>query len=225
MSRTARRAGGSRALESRGMLEQRGITLKRLAFASLFYAALAFGAAPDAFLIVPGQGIGPLRAGMTRAELQKLLKAQELAEGDDGGKPALSAYFMDPKKRIALHLDAQGKIRGMTMHGNASVWHDARGISLGASLATLEKLNGKPFRVHSFDDSQLSGRILDWDGGALAKTLVKVTLTFASPMHASGYSSLSGAQKEGLEKPRDLLSSAPELRALNPIVETIELTF
>lgn len=198
---------------------------KTLAVASLLWSTLALGAAQDAFLIVPGQGIGPLRVGMSQQEVEKRLPAQSLGTGEEDGKPSLSAYFMNPKQRIALRFDAQGKLSALTLHGAQSVWHDARGITLGTPLSTLAKLNGKPFSIHAFDGSAQSGRVLDWHGGALEKQLPKVQLTFASPMHAAGYGKLNGPQKEELEKARDFLSSAVELQKLNPTLETIELSF
>src|SRR6185295_4522998 len=120
----------------------------------------------------------------------KLLKKAELGEGEADGKPALSAYFMSPEKRIALRLDAEGKVIAMTLHGDRSIWRDVHGITLGTPLKTLEKLNGKAFRVHAFDGSAQAGQILDWEGGKLAKEFSKVKLTFASPMHATGYAKL-----------------------------------
>lgn len=186
---------------------------------------MAAQAGPDPFLIVPGRGVGPFHAGMTRPQLQKLLKPEELGEGEAGGAAAVTAYFLDAGKKIALRLDAQGKVTAMVLHGDKSQWHTAGGVTLGTPLSFLSKRNGKPIRLRGFDGSEHAGELLDWGGGALGKELGKVKLTVASPFRAAGYGSLSAAQKLELEKPRDFLSTDPEMRQLDPVVETIELTF
>lgn len=184
--------------------------------------AAAVQAEPDPFLIVPGRGIGPFQAGMTRSAIQKLLKPEELGEQGEGG--ALTAYFLNTEKRIAMLLDERGKVTALSLHGDRSVWHTANGITLGTPLSLLHKLNGKPLRLRGFDGSARSGQLIDWGGGALAKGLAKVKLTFASPARAAGYGRLTEAQKLEVEKPRDFFSTDAELRQLDPVVETLELT-
>lgn len=206
------------------MLGDRAIMRTKLLGAFLWFltTAAAVRAEPDPFLIVPGRGIGPFQAGMTRSEIQKLLKPEELGEQGEGGA-ALTAYFLNVEKRITLLLDGQGKVTALSLHGDRSVWHTASGITLGTPLSLLQKLNGKPLRLRGFDGSARSGQLLDWGGGALAKGLAKVKLTFASPARAAGYGRLTEAQKLALEKPRDFLSTDAELRQLDPVVETLEL--
>ncbi len=198
---------------------------KKLLGGLLFFLTMTAQAAPDALLIVPGSGVGPFRAGMTRAELQKLLKPEELGEAEDGGGAAVAAYFLDADKRLSLRLSQKGQVAAMVLHGERSQWHTASGITLGTPLSLLAKRNGKPIRLHGFDASARAGELLDWGGGGLAKELTRVKLTFASPFRAPGYARLSAAQKLELEKPRDFLSTDPEMRQLDPIVETIELSF
>lgn len=198
---------------------------KKLLGGVLFFLTMTAQAAPDAHLIVPGSGVGPFRAGMTRSELQKLLKPEELGDAEDGGGAAVAAYFLDANKRLSLRLSPTGQVVAMVLHGEHSQWHTASGITLGTPLSVLAKRNGKPIRLHGFDTSAHAGELLDWSGGGLAKELTRVKLTFASPLHAPGYARLSAAQKLELEKPRDFLSSDPEMRQLDPIVETIELSF
>lgn len=198
---------------------------KKLLGGVLFLFTMAAQAAPDPLLITPGRGIGPFRAGMTRSELQQLLKPEQLGEGEDGGGAAVSAYFLDADKRVSLRLSPQGKVAAMVLHGERSQWHTADGITLGTPLSALVKRNGKPIRLRGFDAGPHSGELRDWGGGGLAKELAKVKLIFASPARAPGYGRLSAAQKVEIEKPRDFLSSDLEMRTLDPIVETIELTF
>ena len=169
------------------------------------------------------QSIGPFRLGMTRSDVEKLIKPEELGEGEQDGQKSISAYFMDPGKRVSMATDGQGKVRSLTLHGDRSAWRLAHGISLGTRLSELARLNGRPLRLHGFDPSERSGRVLDWQGGALAQELGSVRLTFASPARASGYNSLSGAQKEEIEKARDFLSSDAAMVALDPWLETIEI--
>jgi hypothetical protein len=193
--------------------------------AVLFFTTAVASAGPEPLLIVAGRGIGPFRVGMTRSQLQKLLKPEELGDGEEGGRPILTVFFLEPHRRIGLRLNDRGQITGMVLHGDKSQWHAAHGISLGTPLSTLHKLNGKPIRLHSFDGSSRSGQLVDWGGGSLAREFVGIQLTFASPMRVPGYQQLSEAQKLEIEKTRDFLSTDAELRQLDPVLENLELSF
>ena len=123
--------------------------------------------------------------------------------------------------RIVTTLDEGGRVRSLTLHGDRSVWQLPGGISLATGLAQLATQNGRPLKVHGFDGSERSGRVIDWGGGALAGRLAKVTLTFVSPARSTGYGRLNEQQKLEIEKSRDFSSSDPEMRLLDPWIETI----
>ena len=49
-----------------------------------------------------------------------------------------------------------------------STWSAPGGLKLGMTLAKLEKLNHKPFKLKGFDKDN-TATVSDWDGGACAK--------------------------------------------------------
>jgi hypothetical protein len=190
-------------------------------------------AAPDPYLIVPGQGFGRFHHDMSLSQLQKGLQQGEWGEGSDGqGQATASIYMMDSDKRVELQLDAHQHIRSMTIHGytgagTKAVWHTRDGIALGTTLTTLERLNGVPFTFRSLAPDENSGEILDWHGGKLARALSGVRLSFASAMHSKGTTQgLTDADFARIEKPgAQLKSSDPALHKLDPVIDTITLRF
>jgi len=199
--------------------------MKRLVLVLLFLiAAAAAFAASDPYIITPGQGFGQFKASLGIAGMEKLVKPEELGEGEIDGLPSAELFMMAPEKRVTVLLDSKKKVRAMAINGYKSVWHTKEGITLGTTLFTLEKLNGKAFQFRSFEGDK-SGEVVNWNQGALAKALPKVKIVFASPMHAAGYSKLSESEKLAIEKPYMYASSNAVARKLNPVIETIELRF
>ncbi|MDQ7824881.1 MAG: hypothetical protein RDV48_18930 [Candidatus Eremiobacteraeota bacterium] len=181
-------------------------------------------AVPDTYVILPGEGFGPYKASLGAPAIEKLVKPEEFGEGEMGGLPSATIFMMEPKKRITIIFGEKRRIKTMSVRGLESVWHTREGITLGTTLATLEKLNGKAFRFQSFEGER-SGEILDWGGGKLTRSMPRVKVIFASPMHAKGYGKLTGEEKLGIEKEGTLSSSDPAARKLNPVVYCIELAF
>jgi hypothetical protein len=181
-------------------------------------------AAADPMVIIPGQGFGHFLAALGIGAIEKMVKPGEFGEGESDSGPSAEMYMLDPKKRVTVQMDSKKKIKAMAIHGLESVWHTREGITLGTSLATLEKLNGRAFHFRAFEGEH-GGEIVDWGGGKLAASLPRVTITFASPMHARGYGTMSEKDKLELERPHIFSSADPAARALNPVVETIELSF
>lgn len=173
-------------------------------------------AVPDGDVIVIGQGFGPFRAALGEAGMQSLLDESEVGYAGEG----FSLYFLQPERRVDVSLGPEGQIREMRIHGSASAWHTAEGISLGSPLLDLEKANGKPFSFRSFEGER-GGEVVDWHGGRLQG----LRCVFATPFQAPSYGELSEEEKLALEKPGTLASDEPLSRRLNPIVETLALTF
>lgn len=183
-------------------------------------------AKPDPYLIVPGKGFGIYGPSMTLAQMEKKMVAGDYLEGESLGRPTAEIFAMDPFARITMFVNHRRQVRSMFVHGYMGKWHTAEGIRLGTTLARLEQINGRPFRFHAMSMRPEAGRILDWQGGNLARRFGKVRITFASAMHSEGYNALSDKEKIRIEKTGEILrSNEPLARRLNPIVETIELAF
>jgi len=188
----------------------------------LLVGLLSITARADDFLIVPGKGFGPFGPALSLARMEKMLPPGQFMSGDH----SVSLWAMEPSKRINLRLDGEGKIRTMSVHGTSGVWHTASGVHLGMSLLQLEQVNGGPFKFRSLGTSEDAGRILDWQGGKLARPFARVRLTLASAFHAPGYSTLNDEEHAMVEKAGlSVGSDDPLARKLNPLVETLELSF
>ncbi len=143
----------------------------------------------------------------------------------NGTKVGASVLFpKDPKRRLEIWWSNSTNRSGiyLILINGQSTWGAPGGMRLGLTLAELEKLNHKPFKLKGFDkDKANAATVSDWDGGALA--------------------TLAGGCKSGVslqpdpKAPADALtalpadheysSSDPALRAVNPTVSEILLGY
>jgi hypothetical protein len=78
-------------------------------------------------------------------------------------------YPNDPKQRLEVWWSNPASRAGtyLIVIGGKSTWTAPGGMKLGLTLAQLEKLNKKPFKVKGFDKDGVA-TVSDWDGGALS---------------------------------------------------------
>jgi hypothetical protein len=92
-------------------------------------------------------------------------------DGPGGSKLKASVLFPnDPKRRLEVvwtKPDARTDIQVIAINGQ-STWTAPKGLKLGMTLAAVEKLNGKPFRLTGFE-KDTGGMVQSWDAGALAE--------------------------------------------------------
>jgi hypothetical protein len=98
-------------------------------------------------------------------------KNVDFGEVDAGpGKSMASIiYPSDPKRRLEVwwsDVDKRKNLCLIAINGS-STWTGPGGLRLGLSLADLEKLNRKPFKLRGFDKDK-TATVSDWDHGALA---------------------------------------------------------
>ena len=98
-------------------------------------------------------------------------KNVDFGEVDAGpGKSMASIiYPNDPKRRLEVwwsDMDKRKDVYLIAINGS-STWTGPSGLRLGLSLADLEKLNRKPFKLRGFDNDK-TATVSDWDHGALA---------------------------------------------------------
>jgi hypothetical protein len=98
-------------------------------------------------------------------------KNVDFGEVDAGpGKSMASIiYPSDPKRRLEVWWSDVDKRRDLYLIAinGSSTWTGPGGLRLGLSLADLEKLNRKPFKLRGFDNDK-TATVSDWDHGALA---------------------------------------------------------
>jgi hypothetical protein len=140
-------------------------------------------------------------------------------ESNGGSKVPASVLFpTDPKRRLEVWWSnpaARSQTYLIVINGK-STWTAPGGMKLGLTLAQLEKLNHKPFKLKGFDKDGTAA-VSDWDGGLLA-TLAggcKSGLSLqVDPKAAPDSVSALAADKE-------YSSSDPAMRAVKPIVSEI----
>jgi len=146
-------------------------------------------------LIVPGKSFGPITAQYTRADLVKTFGAANVKDtrvhlGEGETVPGVAVYPKDPKRRLEITWVKSKRVGDIRISGQSSVWHTADGVTLGTTLAQLQKLNGVPFKFSGFG-WDYGGMILSWERGKLEKSLKDVWLTL-DPTAESSYDGVIG---------------------------------
>jgi hypothetical protein len=143
-------------------------------------------------------------------------------EGPDNTKLMASVLFpKDPRRRLEVlwqNEAARSDLQLIVINGR-SAWSAPKGLRLGLTLAALEKVNRKPFKLTGFDRN--SSSILDWQGGALASLPggCKVGMRLAMNSRAP-----EDARKQVAGR-KELISSDAGVRAVRPAVVEILLGY
>jgi hypothetical protein len=102
--------------------------------------------------------------------------------------------------------------------GDGSAWRTTHGVAAKMSLAEVEALNGKPFRLYGFG-FDYGGTVLDWEGGRLAARDGGCTLSLRFTMReAADNSGIYGEE-------RSFMSDDAAMSRAAPVVEAISLRF
>ena len=91
-------------------------------------------------------------------------------DGPDNSKiPASVLFPRDPARRLEMlwnNTSSRSGTQVIVINGK-SAWAAPRGVKLGAQLAAVEKLNGKPFKLTAFGAD--GSNAADWQEGQLLK--------------------------------------------------------
>ena len=115
------------------------------------------------------------------------------AEGETYKGVVLFPKARDRRIEVSFTDDKAGRASGLALRdaGKTSLWNVA-GITIGSSLADVQKANGKPFLVSGFE-WDYGGFVTDWKGGTLSRPLqggCRITIRFGGKTGAPR--SLSG---------------------------------
>ena len=121
------------------------------------------------------------------------MKNAPIPRGEGETVPGAVVYDKDPKRRLEITWTKSKLIGDISFGGQSSVWHTAEGITLGTTLADLQKLNGKAFKFSGFD-WDYGGHIQSWEGGKLATSLAGCHLT----LNGAGYGNDVSGDREFL---------------------------
>jgi len=125
----------------------------------------------DTLTIVCGK---PFSQDATAGTLADVFGAEnvipETIDGAEGEKVNVTAiYPHDRSRRIEvtfLNEEERTVLTSVTIRGEASQWTGPGGVNLGDGIATVERLNKKPFTLSGFG-WDYGGYVTDWQGGAL----------------------------------------------------------
>ena len=117
---------------------------------------------------------GPFAKDSSSLKLAMIFDSRNVSFEDvdfNGTKVGASILFTkDPKHRLEIWWQNPASRSGtyLILINGQSTWSAPGGLKLGLTLADLEKLNRKPFKLKGFDKDNVAS-VSDWDGGALAK--------------------------------------------------------
>jgi hypothetical protein len=139
-------------------------------------------------------------------------------EGPENTKiPASVLFPRDPARRLEMlwnNPTSRSGTQVIVINGKSN-WAAPRGVKLGAQLAAIEKLNGKPFKLTPFGAD--GSTAADWQEGQMLKLQggCKIGMRFVADSRAP-----QEARAE-LASAKELLSSDANVRALRPTVAEI----
>jgi hypothetical protein len=143
-------------------------------------------------------------------------------EDVDGSKVGASILFAkDPKRRLEVWWSNPNRSSTyLILINGKSTWSAPGGMRLGLTLAELEKLNHKAFKVKGFNKDRIAS-VSDWDGGVLA------TLAGGCKSGVSMQADPKAAPDAVTALPADkeFSSDDPSLRELKPTVSEILLGY
>ncbi len=140
-------------------------------------------------------------------------------DASSGGKVLASVLFAkDPKRRLEVWWSkpANRSDTHLIVINGQSDWNAPGEIHLGLTLAELEQLNGKPFKLLGFDKDHVA-TLSDWNGGQLSAPAggCKIGISLRADPKTPP------AALSNLPADRAFTSADSALRAVNPTVSEI----
>lgn len=181
--------------------------------------------APDTSWAIDLAGkTGKINSKLSEADLIRVYGPGNVTRGTlDVGEgetmPATIVFANLPHRRLEIAWkDEPGRKlpARIQIEGNQTLWHTTQGITLGTSLKTLEKLNGKPFLLAGFG-WDYSGTVTSWDQGRLEQGLKNIVLRLAPPAR----NEIPSADEESVEGDKNFPSAQPAMQRINPVVYQI----
>ena len=190
------------------------------------------------WLIIPGKRVGPITAKTTRADLvrffgEKNVEDAEIVVSDGGREPGTLVFGGQPDASLAILWaddSPDARVRSLIVCYGSELpekcrWHTEDAVSFGTTLKTLERLNGRKFKLNGFDWGY-GGLVTSWESGRLERFAVpcgRLTLRLdPTPAPASEERSLLIEQLEG---DGEFWSSDSPLQSLNPVVDHMSMSF
>jgi len=144
-------------------------------------------------------------------------------DGNAGAKVMASILFAkDPTQRLEVWWSnpARRSDTHLIVINGRSDWTAPGDVHLGLTLADLERLNGKPFKLSGFDRNSVA-TLSNWNGGQLAAIPggCKVGISLRAALSAPP------STLNSLPADREFTSADAALRAVNPTVSEILVAY
>jgi hypothetical protein len=163
----------------------------------------------------------------SHAKLASAFQSRNVAftqvDASSGAKVMASVlYAKDPTRRLEVWWSkpASRSDTHLIVINGQSDWIAPGELHLGLTLAELEKLNGKPFKLSGFDKDHVA-TLSDWNGGLLDGVAggCKVGISLRADPHTAA------SMLSELPADRGFTSSDAALRAANPTVSEILVAY
>jgi hypothetical protein len=144
-------------------------------------------------------------------------------DGPDRTKVNATVLFQNnPKQRLEIWWADEANRNGiyLIVINGRSAWTAPRGVKLGLSLAALEKINHKPFKLKGLDKDDGS-QVSDWNGGALSHLPGQCKMGVRLRPDAKA----SAKFREAATNDKEFVSSDAIIRAVRPTVAEIILGY
>jgi hypothetical protein len=201
-----------------------------LLLAALFFAACGEKPAPPPetapvatidYTIVPGQKIGLINLQNATQEgilaaYGKDAKVDSVYLGEGMFGQGVVIFPNDPRNKVEVYWDKDwdpSRPSTIRIYGDSTGtdWKTEQGITIGTSMAEVEKINGKPFSVSGFG-WDYGGFVMDWNGGKLDAS---IGLRFEPSANASEKIVGEGGHR----------TDEPEMVAADPKVSMMDFRF
>jgi hypothetical protein len=165
---------------------------------------------------------GPFSKDSSNLKLAMVFDSRNVTfeDVDVGGTPVGASILFpkDPKHRLEIWWANPASRSGtyLILINKQSTWSAPDGLKLGLTLAELEKINHKPFKLKGFDKDN-TATVSDWDGG----TLSKIPGDCKSGVSLQPDTKASPDAVKELTADKEYSSSDPAMRELKPKVTEI----
>jgi hypothetical protein len=196
------------------------LTAKALLLATFCFSPAFAGPASTEFSCA-----GPFDRDASHAGLVEAFGAPNVSHEDvfaAGDTIPMTVVFpKDPERRLMVHWRDDNERRGPGSVIIRSPGWSAGGATVGMSIADLQRLNGRPFKLMDFLGSDNDGQVLDWQGGRLEMVLpggCRIGAVF-------GVNDADPDAAHESPHPDGLLSEDPALRKADPRLYELTVYF
>jgi hypothetical protein len=140
--------------------------------------------------------------------------------GEDENTKGTVIFAGRPARQIEIIWKDQKSRSRPSLVTFGPAWRTAEGITVGADLAAVEKLNGGQFTLSGFE-WDYGGTVTDWKGGTLAKQnggcrlVVRFGISYENP----------GKAQDAVAGDKDFSSRDPKMIAVKPAVREIAIQY